>query len=72
MTPHDDPPADEDLAFEALVRASKVPIGEAEKQELRRAYSALAALAARVRKPGRSWEVRMLPYFCPKRRKPAP
>lgn len=60
------PVADDDVMFEGLVQASGVPISDQEKQDLRKAYSSLMGLAARTRKPGRSWDVRMLPVFSPK------
>ena len=60
------PIADDDAIFEGMVRASGVPVTDVEKQNLRTAYSALMGMAAKVRKPGRSWEVRMMPNFTPK------
>lgn len=55
----------EDRTFEALIEASGVPVGGEEKAELRAAYTTLAALARRTRRPGRGWEARMLPGFVP-------
>ena len=60
------PIADDDVMFEGLIRASGVPVSNQEKQNLRKAYSSLMGLAARTRKPGRSWDVRMLPVLSPK------
>ena len=58
--------ADDDAVFDAMVRASGVPVTDQEKENLRTAYSALMGMAAQVRTPGRSWEVRMMPNFTPK------
>ena len=58
----------EDASFEALVNAAGVPLSEEEKRDLRKAYAVLAGLAHRARRPGRTWEVRMLPFWSP----PAP
>ncbi len=55
----------EDDLFEALIAASGVPVGDEEKADLRTAYRSLTDLARRTRRPGRSWEVRMLPHFVP-------
>ena len=66
MASDEKPVADDDVMFEGLVRASGVPISDQEKQDLRKAYSSLMGLAARTRKPGRRWDVRMLPVFSPK------
>jgi hypothetical protein len=60
------PTADDDAIFDAMVRASGVPVTDQEKKNLRTAYSALMGMAAQVRTPGRSWEVRMMPNFTPK------
>lgn len=57
--------ADDDAVFEAMIRASGVPVTDEEKKNLRTAYAALMAMAASVRKPGRGWEVRMMPQFTP-------
>ncbi len=57
--------ADQDAMFEALIDASGVPVSEDEKSDLRKTYATLMKLAARTRRPGRSWEVRMLPHFTP-------
>ena len=70
MSDDQKPLADDDTVFEGMVRASGVPVSETEKKNLRTAYSALMGLAAKVRKPGRSWEVRMMPNFTPKPPKP--
>ena len=59
------PPADDDAVFEGMIRASGVPVTDEEKKNLRSAYASLMEMAARVRKPGRSWEVRMMPQFTP-------
>ena len=56
---------DQDAMFEALIDASDVPVSEDEKSDLRKTYTTLMKLAARTRRPGRSWEVRMLPHFTP-------
>ncbi len=66
MSTDDKPLADDDAVFEGMIRASGVPVSDEEKQNLRTAYSALMGMAAKVRKPGRSWEVRMMPSFTPK------
>lgn len=66
MSERKKPVADEDAIFEGMVRASGVPVTDQEKNNLRTAYSALMGMAAQVRKPGRSWEVRMMPNFTPK------
>ena len=60
------PLADDDSVFEGMIRASGVPVTDEEKKNLRTAYSALMGMAAKVRKPGRSWEIRMMPNFTPK------
>jgi hypothetical protein len=64
------PPADDDAVFEGMIRASGVPVTDEEKNNLRTAYSALMGMAAQVRKPGRSWDIRMMPNATPK--PPAP
>jgi len=56
---------DEDQMFEALIKASGVPVREDEKDDLRKAYGSLMKLAQRTRHPGRNWEVRTLPHFVP-------
>ncbi|MBK19098.1 MAG: hypothetical protein CMM52_09730 [Rhodospirillaceae bacterium] len=66
MASDENPVADDDGMFEGLIRASGVPVSEEEKQNLRKAYASLMGLAAKTRKPGRSWDVRMLPIFMPK------
>ena len=58
--------ADDDVIFEGLIRTSGVPVSNQEKQDLRKAYSSLMGLAAKTRKPGRSWDVRMLSVYSPK------
>jgi hypothetical protein len=55
----------EDEMFEALIKASGVPVQEDEKADLRKAYGSLMRLAEKTRIPGRSWEVRTLPHFVP-------
>jgi hypothetical protein len=60
------PLTDDDAIFDGMVRASGVPVTDEERKNLRTAYSALMGMAAQVRKPGRSWEVRMMPNFTPK------
>jgi hypothetical protein len=55
----------EDEMFEALIKASGVPVKEDEKAALRKAYGSLMQLAERTRVPGRSWEVRTLPHYVP-------
>jgi hypothetical protein len=55
----------EDEMFEALIKASGVPVKEDEKADLRKAYGLLMKLAQRTRVPGRSWEVRTLPHYVP-------
>ena len=66
MAVSDKPQADDDTVFEAMVQASGVPVTDAERQNLRTAYSALMTMAAQVRKPGRSWDVRMMPSATPR------
>ena len=66
MSSDDKPIADDDRIFDGMVRASCVPVTDEEKKNLRTAYSALMRMAAQVRKPGRSWEIRMMPNFTPK------
>ena len=56
---------DQDAMFEALIDASGVPVSEDEKSDLRKTYTTLMKLAARTRRPGRSWEIRTLPHFTP-------
>ena len=55
----------EDEMFEALIKASVVPVSDDERADLRKAYGLLMKLAQRTRRPGRSWEVRTLPHFVP-------
>ncbi len=55
----------EDEMFEALIKASGVPVRDDEKADLRKVYGSLMRLARRTRLPGRDWEVRMLPHFVP-------
>ena len=55
----------DDLIFESMITASKVPVSEEEKRALRNAYTSLMDLASKTRKPGRAWDVRMLPIFAP-------
>ena len=57
--------ADQDTMFEALIEASGVPVSDDEKADLRKTYTTLMQLARRTRRPGRSWEVRVLPHFTP-------
>ena len=66
MSTHHKPVADDDAVFEGMIRASGVPVTDEERKNLRTAFSALTAMAAQVRKPSRSWEVRMMPNFTPK------
>ena len=66
MSTDEKPIADDDAVFEGMIHASGVPVTDEERKNLRTAYSALMGLAAQVRKPGRSWEVRMMPFFAPK------
>jgi hypothetical protein len=61
-----DNPADNDALFDGLVAASRVPLSDDEKKNLRMAFSSLMDLAAQTRKPGRQWETRPLPSFTPK------
>ena len=46
-----------DKDFEGLLVASGVPVSDAERSELRRAYETLCNLADRVRNPERDWTV---------------
>ena len=55
----------DDLIFESMITASKVPVSEEEKRALRNAYTSLMDLASKTRKPGRAWDIRMLPIFAP-------
>lgn len=66
MTTGDKPLADDDTIFEGMVRASGVPVTDEEEKNLRTAFSALMAMAAQVRRPGRGWDVRMMPNATPK------
>lgn len=66
MSTDNKPTADDDAVFDGMVRASGVPVSDTERKNLRIAYSALMGMAAKVRKPGRSWAVRMMPNFTPK------
>jgi len=59
---------DQEAAFDGLYRASGVTLSPEEVEELRKAYGSLVSLAQRTRVVGRSWEVRMLPFFSPRRR----
>lgn len=52
-----------DEAFAGLLAGSGVPVSDAEREELRRAYETLQDLAARVRAHGRSWTVKPMPSF---------
>ena len=52
-----------DAAFEGLLSASGVPVSDAERAELRRAYDTLCDLADRVRRPGRDWTAKPMPSF---------
>ena len=52
-----------DREFDGLLAASGVPVSDAERAELRRAYDTLCDLAARVRVPGRDWTVKPMPSF---------
>ena len=70
MNSTDNSATDDDAVFEAMIRASGVPVTDEEKKNLRTAYAALMGMAAQVRKPGRSWEVRMMPNYTPE--PPAP
>ena len=54
----DSPKTLRDREFDGLLAASRVPVSEAERVELRRAYDAILKLAARVRRPGRQWTVK--------------
>ena len=52
-----------DTEFEGLLAASGVPVSDAERAELRKAYDTLCDLADRVRRPGRDWTVKPMPSF---------
>ena len=52
-----------DQEFEGLLAASGVPVSDAERAELRKAYDTLCNLATRVRRPGRDWTVKPMPSF---------
>ena len=54
----DSPKTRRDREFDGLLAASQVPVSEAERVELRRAYDAIRELAARVRRPERQWTVK--------------
>ncbi len=66
MTVGKKPTKDDEKIFEGLIGASGVPVSNQEKSELRKAYSSLMTLAKKTRKPGRGWDVRMLPVYSPK------
>ena len=55
--------SDRDAAFDGLLAASRVPVSETERAELRKAYDTLCDLAERVRAPGRDWTVKPMPSF---------
>ena len=55
--------SDRDTEFEGLLAASGVPVSDAERAELRKAYATLCDLADRVRRPGRDWTVKPMPSF---------
>ena len=55
--------SDRDTEFEGLLAASGVPVSDAERAELRKAYDTLCDLADRVRRPGRDWTVKPMPSF---------
>tara|TARA_A100001037_G_scaffold173172_1_gene155449 strand:+ start:243 stop:461 length:219 start_codon:yes stop_codon:yes gene_type:complete len=55
-----------DLIFNSMIQASKVPVSTEEKKALYDAYNTLMELASKTRKSGRAWDVRMLPIFTPK------
>ena len=61
-----------DKDFEGLLVASGVPVSDAERSELRRAYETLCNLADRVRNPERDWTTKPMPSFAstPHQRKP--
>ena len=52
-----------DKDFEGLLVASGVPVSDAERSELRRAYKTLCNLADRVRNPERDWTAKPMPSF---------
>ena len=52
-----------DKDFEGLLVASGVPVSDAERSELRRAYETLCKLADRVRNPERDWTAKPMPSF---------
>ena len=52
-----------DTEFEGLLAASGVPVTDAERAELRKAYDTLCDLADRVRTSGRDWTVKPMPSF---------
>ncbi|MGB0632521.1 MAG: hypothetical protein ACPGRZ_17665 [Alphaproteobacteria bacterium] len=55
--------SDREKEFEGLLAASGVPVSDAERAELRKAYDTLCDLADRVRTPGRNWTVKPMPSF---------
>tara|TARA_Y100001936_G_scaffold239315_1_gene272202 strand:+ start:1582 stop:1800 length:219 start_codon:yes stop_codon:yes gene_type:complete len=55
-----------DLIFESMIQASKVPVSTEEKKALYDAYHSLMKLASKTRQSSRAWDVRMLPIFTPK------
>tara|TARA_B100001248_G_scaffold234685_1_gene196950 strand:+ start:439 stop:642 length:204 start_codon:yes stop_codon:yes gene_type:complete len=61
-----------DKDFAGLLVASGVPVSDAERSELRRAYETLCNLADRVRNPERDWTTKPMPSFAstPHQRKP--
>lgn len=59
---------DADHLFEGLYAAAGVPLTPEEKARLRAAFDPIQTLAAQVRRQGRHWEDRMLPFWLPKRK----
>ncbi|PPR11995.1 MAG: hypothetical protein CFH41_00028 [Alphaproteobacteria bacterium MarineAlpha11_Bin1] len=54
---------DKDREFDGLLAASGVPVSDAERVELRKAYSTLCDLADRVRRSDRDWTAKPMPSF---------
>jgi len=68
MTKDNKPRADNDALFDGMLEASGVDMPDQERENLRKAHSALMVLAERARpkQKDRAWEVRMAPFHTPK------
>lgn len=59
-----------DRIFAGLYEASGIDLPETEKARLRAVFEPMCDLAARVRRKGRHWTLRMQPFHGPKRTHP--